>query len=106
MLFASCDTDDNGGALKHLNFTSDMNIIVEAEGGNVAITYTLKDAVAGLSVETAIVSGEEAIKSITTPTTGVIIVDVKANTGAQRIAIITVSYGDEAANVTIMQKGS
>ena len=106
MLFASCDTDDNGGALKHLNFTSDMNIIVEAEGGNVAITYTLKDAVAGLSVETAIVSGEEAIQSITTPTTGVIIVDVKANTGAQRIAIITVSYGDEAANVTIMQKGS
>lgn len=106
MLFASCDTDDNGGALKHLNFTSDMNIIVEAEGGNVAITYTLKDAVAGLSVETAIVSGEEAIQSITTPTTGVIIVDVKANTGAQRIAIITVSYGDEAANVTIMQKGT
>ena len=106
MLFASCDTDDNGGALKHLNFTSDMNIIVEAEGGNVAITYTLKDAVAGLAVETAIVSGEEAIQSITTPTTGVIIVDVKANTGAQRIAIITVSYGDEAANVTIMQKGS
>ena len=106
MLFASCDTDDNGGALKHLNFTSDMNIIVEAEGGNVAITYTLKDAVAGLSVETAIVSGEEAIQSITTPTTGVIIVDVKANTGAQRIAIITVSYGDEGANVTSMQKGS
>ena len=106
MLFASCDTDDNGGTSKHLNFTSDMNIIVEAEGGNVAITYTLKDAVAGLAVETAIVSGEEAIKSITTPTTGVIIVDVKANTGAQRIAIITVSYGDEAANVTIMQKGS
>jgi hypothetical protein len=33
-------------------------------------------------------------------------VDVNANAGAQRIAVIAVSYGDEVANVTIMQKGS
>ena len=45
LLFASCDTVDEGGALKHLNLTSDMNIVVEAEGGSVAITYTLKDAI-------------------------------------------------------------
>ena len=106
LLFASCDTADEGGALKHLNITSDTTIVMDAEGGNVAITYTIKDAVEGQSVKTAVVGGNEMIKRVTTPATGVILVDVAANAGAQRVAIITVSYGSEAANVTIQQKGS
>ena len=104
MLFTACDTENDGGTLKHLNITSNTTILVEADGGNVAITYSIKEAIEGESVESTIVSGSEMIGSITSPTTGVILVDVKANSGAQRIAIISVSYGSEAANITIQQK--
>ena len=106
VLFAACDTEKQDGTIKRLNITSEMNIVMEADGGNVAITYTIKDAVAGQSVKSEVVSGTEMINAITTPATGVILVEVKANSGAQRVAIISVSYGDEAANVTIMQKGN
>ena len=106
MLFTACDTENDGGKLQHLNITSNTTILVEADGGNVAITYSIKEAIEGESVESTIVSGSEMIGSITSPTTGVILVDVKANSGAQRIAIISVSYGSEAANITIQQKSS
>ena len=106
MLFVACDTENEGGALKHLTITSETTIKMEAEGGNVAITYTIKDAIEGETVETSIVSGNEMIKSVTSPATGVILVDVKANSGAQRVAVISVNYGNESATVTIQQRGS
>ena len=106
MLFVACDTENEGGALKHFAITSETTIKMDAEGGNVAITYTIKDAIEGEIVETSIVSGNEMIKSVTSPATGVILVDVKANSGAQRVAVISVSYGNESATVTIQQKGS
>ena len=91
MLFVACDAENEVGALKHLAITSETTVKMEAEGGNVAITYTIKDAIAGESVETAVVSGNEMIKSVTSPATGVIIVDVKANTGLQRVAVVQLS---------------
>ena len=106
MLFVACDTENEGGALKHFAITSDTIITMEADGGNVAITYTIKDAIEGETVETSIVSGNEMIKSVASPATGVILVDVKANNGAQRVAVISVNYGNESATVTIQQKGS
>ena len=106
VLFAACDAENEGGALKHFAITSETTITVDAEGGNVAVTYTIKNAIEGESVETAIVNGENMINSVTSPTAGVIIVDVKANSGAQRVAVIAVSYGKESANVTIQQKGA
>lgn len=105
MLFAACDAENEGGALKHFAITSETTITVDAEGGNVAVTYTVKNAIEGESVETAIVNGENMINSVTSPAAGVIIVDVKANSGAQRVAVIAVSYGKESVNVTIQQKG-
>ena len=106
MLFVACDAENEVGALKHLAITSETTVKMEAEGGNVAITYTIKDAIEGKSVEAAVVSGDEMIKSITSPATGVIIVDVKANTGLQRVAVIELSYGKERASVTIQQKAA
>ena len=106
MLFVACDTENDGGTLQHLNITSNTTILVEANGGNVAITYSIKEAIEGASVESTIINGSEMINSITSPTTGVILVDVKANSGAQRIAIISVSYGTDVANITIQQKSS
>ena len=105
VLFAACSTEKESGALKHFSITSETTIKVEAEGGNVAITYNIKDAIAGESVKTDVVSGSEVISAITHPATGVILVEVKANSGAQRVAVITLSYGTESANVTIQQKG-
>ena len=106
VLFAACDAENEGGALKHFAITSETTVTVDAEGGNVAVTYTIKNAIEGESVETAIVNGENMINSVTSPAAGVIIVDVKANSGAQRVAVIAVSYGKESVNVTIQQKGS
>ena len=106
LLFVACETDNEGGALKHLTITSETTMSIDAEGGNVAITYTIKDAISGKSVETSIINGNEMIKGITHPATGVILVDVKANSGAQRVAIINVSYGNESSNITIQQKGN
>ena len=104
MLFVACDAENEVGALKHLTITSETTVKMEAEGGNVAITYTIKDAIAGESVETNVVSGNEMIKSVTSPATGVIIIDVMANTGLQRVAVVQLSYGKETATVTIQQK--
>lgn len=104
MLFVACDAENEVGALKHFTITSESVVKMEAEGGNVAITYTIKDAIAGESVETNVVSGNEMIKSVTSPTTGVIIIDVMANTGLQRVAVVQLSYGKETATVTIQQK--
>ena len=103
LLFAACDTQNEEGVLKHLNITSEMNLVVEADGGNVAITYNIKSAIEGESVKTDVISGQEMIESVTTPAVGVILVDVKANSATQRVAVISISYGKEAANVTISQ---
>ena len=43
VLFAACDAENEGGALKHFAITSEATITVEAEGGNVAVTFTLKE---------------------------------------------------------------
>ena len=105
MLFVACETESEGEALKHLNITSDTTIKVEAEGGNVAITYSINNPIEGTSVKAEILSGNEMIKGVTHPATGVILVDVKANSGVQRVAVMQVSYGTEIATITLQQKG-
>ena len=106
MLFAACEPNNVEGTLKHIAITSDTNPVIEADGGNVAITYSIIEAIQGQSVQNEVVSGTEMIKAIISPATGVILVEVKANSGAQRVAIIKVSYGSESTNVTITQKGN
>lgn len=105
MLFMACEKSE-GDAKMHLKITSEQTITMEAEGGNVAITYSILDPIDGQSIEAEVISGSEMIKQITTPATGVIIAEVKENKGSQRIAIIEVRYGTESTNVTIQQKGS
>ena len=106
MLFSACESNNVEDTLKHIAITSDTNPVIEADGGNVAITYSIIEAIQGQSVQNEVVSGTEMIKAITSPATGVILVEVKANSGAQRVAIIKVSYGSESTNVTITQKGN
>ena len=106
MLFAACEPNNVEGTLKNFGITSETNPVIEAEGGNIAITYSIKEAINGQTVESEVVSGTEMINAITSPATGVILVEVKANGGAQRVAIIKLSYGSESTNVTITQKGN
>ena len=106
VLFTACEKGSVEGTLNHLTITSETTIIVEAEGGNVAITYSIKSGIEGQEVSTAVINGDDAIASITHPASGVILVEVNRNNGAHRVAIIEVSYGDETTNITIQQKGS
>ena len=103
MLFVACEAPE-GDAKTHLKITSNQTITIEADGGNVAITYNILEPINGQRVETEVISGSEMIKQITTPATGVIIAEVKENKDSQRVAIIQLSYGSESANITIQQK--
>lgn len=95
---------DNTPSNKHLNITSKDLVIVGAEGGNVAITYTISDPVAGATVE---VNCAEAWLSFDSSMEGVIITTVAANsTSEARTATVELTYDSEVANVTIMQSES
>ena len=105
MLFTACETGNVEGVSKHISITSETTVTVDAEGGNVAITYSIKNPVEGQAVTAETVSGKEIINDITYPATGVILVEVNNNTGAQREAIVIISYNNETQQVKIRQKG-
>lgn len=94
-LFASCENADEATSTKHLNITSGNTYNVDAEGGDVYVTYSLNNPVDGGSVGASLVSCYEAIEDIKTPTTGVIIITVNANTTtAKRTIVVDVNYGE------------
>ena len=84
--FVACEpTADEG-----LVITSGRSYKVEANGGDVYVTYMGADA-----VTTTIIEGGEAISGIKTPTAGIIVVSFKANTAnSVRNAVIEVSAGN------------
>lgn len=100
-LFVACEPMGQGG--KGLVITSGTEYTVEANGGDVYITYT---GVSGVNV--TIIEGQECIKSIKTPATGIVVVNIKANaTGAERTAVVDIvsTDGDFNRLVIIRQKG-
>lgn len=102
-LFTACgEVEDNGANFK---LTSGNQWEVAAEGGTVAITYSIQNHISGAAVETTVTAGSEAVKSLTKPTEGVILVEIKANTTSEsRIIIVHAAYGAEAFDVVISQK--
>lgn len=95
---------DNTPTNKHLTITSKDLVIIGAEGGNVAITYTISDPVAGATVE---VNCTETWLSFDRSMEGVIITNVAANnTSETRTATIELTYDNETGSVTIMQSES
>ena len=84
--FVACEpTADEG-----LVITSGRQYKVDANGGDVYVTYMGADA-----VTTTIIEGGEAISGIKTPTAGIIVVSFKANTAnSVRNAVIEVSAGN------------
>jgi hypothetical protein len=82
--FAACETNKETG--DGFVITSGTSYTVEANGGDVYVTYTADDV-----VTTSVVSGNEIINSIKNPANGVIIVNFKANTSsASRTAVVEI----------------
>ena len=82
--FAACETNKEKG--DGFVITSGTSYTVEANGGDVYVTYTADDV-----VTTSVVSGNEIINSIKNPANGVIIVNFKANTSsASRTAVVEI----------------
>ena len=100
VLFASCDKEQQ--AVQHL-FVTDTVLEAGANGETVTVSYNLVSPVDGEVVKTKVVSGEDMLGNITQPATGVIRIEVKANSGAKREAIIEVSYINETTSVIIEQ---
>ena len=82
--FAACETNKETG--DGFVITSGTSYAVEANGGDVYVTYTADDV-----VTTSVVGGNEIINSIKNPANGVIIVNFKANTtSASRTAVVEI----------------
>lgn len=100
LLFASCNKEQQ--AVQHL-FVTDTILEVSAKGETVTVSYNLVASVDGEAVKTAIVSGDEMLGNITQPAVGIIRIEVKANSGDKREAIVEISYINETTSVIIEQ---
>ena len=100
VLFASCNKEQQ--AVQHL-FVTDTILEAGAKGETVTVSYNLVAPVDGEVVKTAIVSGDEMLGNITQPAVGIIRIEVKANSGDKREAIVEISYINETTSVIIEQ---
>lgn len=100
VLFASCNKEQQ--AVQHL-FVTDTILEVGAKGETVTVSYNLVASVDGEAVKTAIVSGDEMLGNITQPAVGIIRIEIKANSGDKREAIVEISYINETTSVIIEQ---
>lgn len=100
VLFASCNKEQQ--AVQHL-FVTDTILEAGAKGETVTLSYNLVAPVDGEAVKTAIVSGDEMLGNITQPAVGIIRIEVKANSGDKREAIVEISYINETTSVIIEQ---
>ena len=106
-LFTACDNAEEVGNGANFKLTSSNKIDVDANGGTKVITYTIANHISGATVSTEIKQGAAAVKAISHPAEGVIIVDFDANTtSSTRIAIIHATYGNESFDVVFSQKAA
>ena len=100
VLFASCNKEQQ--AVQHL-FVTDTILEAGAKGETVTVSYNLVAPVDGEAVKTTIISGDEMLGNITQPAVGIIRIEVKANSGDKREAIVEISYINETTSVIIEQ---
>lgn len=97
-IFVACETESPKNS-QGFNITSGTQYEVEAQGGNIYVTYEGAN-----EVTTTILSGDEAIKNIITPTKGVIVVTFNINnTGAVRTAVVEVRANEEKSTLVFLQ---
>ena len=103
-LFVACEGSKTGDSSANFKLTSSNTFEVNANGGTVAITYTISKPVDGASVSTSIVSGNNAVANISQPAVGVILVDVRANSSSEaRAILIKATYVEESYDIVITQ---
>lgn len=113
LLFASCaeQAAQTGNIplppdtpMPHLSVDVQGIITMEAEGGVVAIPYTITDPVEGLEVEAT--TEQDWIGDISVEAESVsLFVDVN-NSAEQRVGTITLAYGGESITLAIQQAGA
>lgn len=97
--FVACDKTND--TKEGLTIISGTEYKVDVNGGDVYVTYSGADA-----VTTTIISGHGAIKSVTTPAVGLVVVNFKSNsTGAARTAVVEVRAGEVFATLVFLQAG-
>lgn len=113
LLFASCaeQAAQTGNIplppdtpMPHLSVDVQGIITMEAEGGVVAIPYTITDPVEGLEVEAT--TEQDWIGDISVEAESVsLFVDVN-NSAEQRVGTITLAYGEESITLAVQQAGA
>ena len=105
-LFTACNNDEDAAtATANFKLTSPNQYEVAADGGSVVITYSIANTISGASVKTIVTNGESAVKSVTNPYSGIVLVEFYPNnTSTTRIVIIRATYGDESFDVVFSQK--
>lgn len=104
ILFSSC-AEETINIIKHddLTITTEVPIIVDADGGKVNIGYTISED--AKSDVISITCDVNWINSFDKSTAGIIIVDVaRNNSGDDRTATIEISLGNEVETVYLVQK--
>lgn len=104
ILFSSCaEETTNIIKLDDLTITTEVPIIVDADGGKVNIGYTISED--AKSDVISITCDVNWINSFDKSTAGIIIVDVaRNNSGDDRTATIEISLGNEVETVYLVQK--
>ena len=101
VLFAACKNELQE-AVQHL-FVTETVLEADAKGETVTVSYNLVAPVEGEVVKTKVVEGEEMLGNITQPAVGIIRIEVKANEGDKREAIVEISYINETTSIIIEQ---
>ena len=108
VLLAACEeptiNPTPGTPVPHLSVGIEGIITIAAEGGDVAVPYTITEPVEGLQIE--VTTTNDWIGNITIEAEEVtLFVDVN-NTLEQRVGMLTLNYGEESITLAIQQEAS
>ena len=110
MLFASCgelvgtDNPTPGTPVPHLSVGIEGIITLDAQGGDVAIPYTISEPVEGLALEAT--TQQDWIGNITIEAEAVTLFVDANNSAEQRVGMVTLTYGEESITLALQQSAA
>ena len=110
MLFASCgelvgtDNPTPGTPVPHLSVDIEGIITLDAQGGDVAIPYTISEPVEGLALEAT--TQQDWIGNITIEAEAVTLFVDANNSAEQRVGMVTLTYGEESITLALQQSAA
>ena len=109
-LFASCgelvgtDNPTPGTPVPHLSVGIEGIITLDAQGGDVAIPYTISEPVEGLALEAT--TQQDWIGNITIEAEAVTLFVDANNSREQRVGMVTLTYGEESITLALQQSAA